>query len=596
MKFTSLKSLLFLVFAGLAAIATIAATKNDNASENSLKAGYIYLEASAAISEERYDDYYMLLRRASSLNPSDPYIAGALAEIELVNPQADSASIEEAYNSLRRRFESSPTDDRDAGMYASLASQLGRFDDAISAWETVDSLNPDRTDPAMNLADVLIAKYQRQADTSSFNRAIEIYSRLQKSLPGNIPLAARKINALMSRRDSNSIYLELERLVSEAPGEVQAALFTGSLYSELGKEKEALVQFDRACELDSTSGAVYLSRANFFRNLGDSAAYDREVFRALESPVLEFESKFRLLSDYVVKLYSDSTQRPRITEMFNILQEVNPGEAQLHSFYGAYEMTIDNATGAAEQFRYSVDLEPGDAESWQGLVQAYGQLDDSENLLEASREALSRFPDQPYFALSGSWALMAKDDFDGALALLDSVSPETANTKALSMVYSTKGDIFYKKEETDSAIVNYERAISLDDENFMAMNNVAYYMAEAGRDLDKAMIYASLATMAEPKNMTFLDTKAWVCFKQKDFKEAKTVMDEVLSLIEQEENDGTNAKNQEPSSDVYDHAGDIYFMNGEYEAALDFWKRALELEPENEKIQKKVTQKAYSFE
>ena len=52
----------------------------------------------------------------------------------------------------------------------------------------------------------------------------------------------------------------------------------------------------------------------------------------------------------------------------------------------------------------------------------------------------------------------------------------------------------------------------------------------------------------------------------------------------------------ESSADVLDHAGDIYFMPGEPERALAFWKRALALDPENKLIQKKVLHKTYFFE
>jgi hypothetical protein len=37
-------------------------------------------------------------------------------------------------------------------------------------------------------------------------------------------------------------------------------------------------------------------------------------------------------------------------------------------------------------------------------------------------------------------------------------------------------------------------------------------------------------------------------------------------------------------------------MTGEPEQALSFWKRALELDPDNELIQKKVKHKAYFYE
>lgn len=42
------------------------------------------------------------------------------------------------------------------------------------------------------------------------------------------------------------------------------------------------------------------------------------------------------------------------------------------------------------------------------------------------------------------------------------------------------------------------------------------------------------------------------------------------------------------SADIYDHAGDIYFMNGEKDKAVEFWRKAHELDPENKIIARKL--------
>lgn len=41
---------------------------------------------------------------------------------------------------------------------------------------------------------------------------------------------------------------------------------------------------------------------------------------------------------------------------------------------------------------------------------------------------------------------------------------------------------------------------------------------------------------------------------------------------------------------------DIYFMSGDHAEAVEFWKEALKLDPENEAIKKKVTHRTYFFE
>ena len=119
-------------------------------------------------------------------------------------------------------------------------------------------------------------------------------------------------------------------------------------------------------------------------------------------------------------------------------------------------------------------------------------------------------------------ALAITDRQAQALALLDSIdNSQIANRRIASTVHSTRGDLLYALNETDSAFVAYTKAIEEDSENYMAMNNCAYFMAEAGRDLDRAELYASIATAANAGNATFLDTYAWIFFKKKDYKKAR---------------------------------------------------------------------------
>ncbi len=196
-----------------------------------------------------------------------------------------------------------------------------------------------------------------------------------------------------------------------------------------------------------------------------------------------------------------------------------------------------------------------------------------------------------------------------------------ANDRQRSLYHGQRGDILYALELPDSAIVEYDKAVSLDPENYMAMNNAAYYMSERGQNLDRASLYASLAVDSDPQNPTYLDTYAWVLFKKKEYKQARDVMDRALrvySLIEDstatapveipddsaavedviEVVEEVSAENVvgEPSVEIFDHAGDIYYMAGEPEKALQFWKAALDLTPDDPKIRRKVKEKAYFFE
>ena len=119
--------------------------------------------------------------------------------------------------------------------------------------------------------------------------------------------------------------------------------------------------------------------------------------------------------------------------------------------------------------------------------------------------------------------------------------------------------------------------------NLGALNNCAYYLACEDRDLDKAEAMILKVVSEKPEDGTSLDTYAWVLFKKQDYVKAKEVIDGAL------ENESA------PSAELYEHAGDIYFMNKEPDEALEFWRKALALDPDNDLLKRKVKHKTFYY-
>ena len=95
------------------------------------------------------------------------------------------------------------------------------------------------------------------------------------------------------------------------------------------------------------------------------------------------------------------------------------------------------------------------------------------------------------------------------------------------------------------------------------------------------------AILADPENATYLDTYAWVLFKRKEYAEA---LEYQKKAVEAAEKEGQEA------AEFYHHLGDILFMNHQPAEALDNWKKALNLEPDNELLKKKVAHKTFFYE
>ena len=83
----------------------------------------------------------------------------------------------------------------------------------------------------------------------------------------------------------------------------------------------------------------------------------------------------------------------------------------------------------------------------------------------------------------------------------------------------------------------------------------------------------------EPDNATSLDTYAWVLYVRGNYSQAKFYMKLAME------------KSKEVSGVLYNHYGDILYMNGEKEEALNMWKKALETGIEDKEELKVLKQK-----
>ena len=576
--------LLILAILALGALSALAAGRQRQAgteTEDTRKADYIYLEALRAKSQSNHDAAFALLRRAHELNPADREIGVELSTYLLSLSQTDSALLTSSMALLRDYCEANPTDIYYGGRYAMLNEQLLNRDEALRTWKRLHTLYPDRLEVTYRYAGAL-AQGGTQADR---DKAIAVYDSVEIAEGKSIPLSSKKIQLYYSLQDTASILAEADRLRNSAPRNVDFQVFSGDIYSMFGLNDQAKQFYDSACILDPSSGLAYYSRAQFYHTLGDSAAFNREVFQALEQKNLNVETKLVILRSYIQEMFNDSTNFPQIGQLFDVLIDQHPHEHDIHDLYSRYLIVTKDYSKAAEQTERALDLDPADSEGWEMLTSLYLQVDRLDDARQAIKRSLRYYPDnsRQYLVLGSIYDQEGQRDkataeYRHALSLTDST-----DVSQLSRIYGAMGDNLYASEQADSAFVYYQKSLLYDPDNTLALNNCAYYLACEGRDLDRALEMIEKAVGAEPENATSMDTYAWVLFKRKDYAKAREIIDRTLSLTD------------ERSEEILEHAGDIYFMDGDPDGALRFWKEALELAPDNQLLAKKVKHKTYFF-
>ena len=144
-----------------------------------------------------------------------------------------------------------------------------------------------------------------------------------------------------------------------------------------------------------------------------------------------------------------------------------------------------------------------------------------------------------------------------------------------------RAEAYYNLNNSSQAFLSFEKVIEIEPDNYVAMNNYAYYLSVKGEQLDKAESLSSQVILANPENPTYLDTHAWVLFKQKEFLLAKHDMEIAL-------------KNGGELNDVIlEHYGDILFMLNDIDGALSYWVKSKELGNQSKILQQKIDEKRF---
>lgn len=547
------------------------------------KADYIFMEAMRQNALGNDDAFFELLRRAHELDPSDTQPGMTLGYYYMALGQEDTVMAAKGYEMMRRHFNAHPDDYYGAIFYGMVNNQLGNNAEAVRVWQTLDSLNPAKPDVTLKFAEAL----QASRDTASLRRSIGVLNRIERAEGKELGLTSHKVRALMALRDTAATHAEVRSLLASSPRNATNSIYAGDVFMAMNQPDSAIAYYNRACDIDPTNGLAYYKRAEFYRERGDSIGFDREVFQAVRQDGLDLDVKLEIFSGYIRQLYTDSLQRPRIQGLFDNLLEQHPHEAQIHDLYSSYLIAINDYRGAAEQQEYALDIEPSNSNRWRSAISLYGQAGDFPKALSIGERAMHYLPDDPLLTFYTSTALSQLNRDEEAMKLLHKALEQSPadDGELRSTILCSIGDNLYKAGVKDSAFVYYDRALEASPDNLLALNNCAYFMAEEGIDLDKAEKMSAICVRQQPDNDTALDTYAWIFFKKKNYAEAKEIIDRALAI-----------EGAEPQSDVLHHAGDIYYMNGDPEGALEFWEKALKLDPDNNLLKKKVKNKTHYYE
>jgi len=152
-------------------------------------------------------------------------------------------------------------------------------------------------------------------------------------------------------------------------------------------------------------------------------------------------------------------------------------------------------------------------------------------------------------------------------------------TEQVSLLYTDAGDrcAFFEPSNWGAAERYYQRALTLNPNNAVALNNYGYALAERGIKLKKAEKMIKQALALEPNNGAYLDSLGWVYYKQGRYEEAIKLIEKAIKL-------------QPDDAELHYHLGMAYTAVGRLEDAKRQLEEALRINPNHKGASEAIKQ------
>ena len=430
--------------------------------------------------------------------------------------------------------------------------RLGLFDVALSSMKDLKKLGES---PNFEILTIAMA----QSPTNEKKKILRILEELVASFPNDSGLlitiatfysqvlsfdkALTVINALLKEGvDSKKISLKARILVGK--GEVEKA--KGVLRSYLRKHAEDLglrallaqvlfeqkdfekakAQYQLALELKPNDGSLLLALAIISLEQENDAEAEK---------ILERMIRWSLRVDDAYYHLADIMERKKdLPQALEYYKKVSRG-------YGFMPSQMRIAS----------------------LIETLDGLESSRNHFTVQR---SVYPlSSRNFSLIEAQFLSERSLFNEAIAVLDSELVAKPNDIGILYRKAMIGGEAGRINILEKAL---SRILEIDPDNADALNSLGYTLADKTDRFQEAFELVSKALSIRPDDPAFIDSMGWIHYRLNNLEQAISFLTKALSLLKDDE--------------IAAHLGEVLWMAGRKNEALEVWKNGIELEPESQ--------------
>jgi len=544
---------------------------------NKAKADHFILEGHRQMLLGNNSDAFEMFRHGLMLNPKSSVALSELSHFWQYLRQ-DSLSLQ--YMKLATQY--APDNYWNKEALVDFYVDAGKTDDAINVLEQLAKQFPEKEDVLLMLETL----YKQKQD---YANVVRVLDALEVKEGKSEQLSIEKFRTYVQMKDEKKAFEEMSELAEEYPNDLRYRVLLGDLYVDQGQYDEGLKVYQAVEEEDSTNIYLMSSMLNYYTKTNQDSLYQQQLNKVCTNPQLDEETRLRFLNGLVFQNMQENKDPQPLLEIFKKVLAMPQENTQILELCTRFMVTLKRPADEVKPvLNQMLDINPENNMA-RGLLLEYAvEANDLPEVIRISKPAVDYSIDDPvfYYYLGVAYfqtdsAQLAVKTFRKGLQKVDSKT----NLQLLTNMYALMGDAYHQLGDSKHAYECYDSCLLYRPDEAMVLNNYAYYLSLEEKQLEKAEEMSRRSLEKESDNYTYIDTYAWILFKQKKYTEAKEYIDKALAIMgdDIEANDAT----------IIEHAGDIYAKNGQKERAVEFWQQAVDLGNASVVLKKKLNKKKY---
>ena len=523
----------------------------------------------------RHDAAFDLLSRCIELRPdaseSHYFLAQYYAEMNW--PQ-------QALEHFKRAADLEPDNMTYLETLASAYINENRYADATAVVEHMTEVDKGRDE----LLEMLYRLYIQEKD---YEKAIGVLDRMEVNDGKSERTSLAKSRLYVEMGNHEQALNEVRMLAEQYPNDMDYRTIYANTLMLNDREDEAFDELRHVLSEEPNNVRAQLVLRNLYVRQENAEAADSVTHAMLINPQTPSEDKINQLRQIIMDTEQTGGDSTMVVTLFDEVLDTDVPDVDIAELKAAYmDLKKMPAADVAQAFEDVLLIAPDRASSRLFLVQSAWERKDYGKIVSLCQAARQYNPEEMAFYYYQGMAYYIQHDTDHALDAFQNglnVISDTSNPAIVSDFYAVMGDLLHQKGRTREAFEAYDSCLQWKDDNVGCLNNYAYFLSLRGEQLDKAEQMSYRTVKAEPENPTYLDTYAWILFVEGRYSEARVYIDQALQ----------HYGSEEQSADILEHAGDIYAMCGDTDEAVRYWNAALDINPDNKLLTKKIKRKKY---